>query len=576
LYQGHASALELVAYDGRRLMVGVPDNSFLQLSDNREWNWSIFQWHCFVPVAPDRSELLFEIKDTMPAGTVPVRPLVDKFGQSTREEWPDKVKGDADLEADLAVEKQWYESLKPPVLDEYGGLPGSREKLGLKATGFFHVQKVGERWILVNPAGNAFFHLAPCVVNPNDDYTLVKGREAAYEWLPKPEGEFASVFRPESQGEILSFHLVNQIRKYGEPWDNERYTARMIARLKKWGFNSIGAFSSGGEKARQEAKFPTVAHLPLNLWEGVPRIPGIHETFDPFDEKTRAVVEANMARELPPKASDPLIIGYFIVNEPIYEQIPHVVPSLKASQHACKRRMVQWLSDKYRAVGPFNAAWGLQVGDFADLGEMGIPVSTDAAKADAEAFATFFLDEYLTLVKTAFRKHDPNHLLIGSRLQPGTIRHEWICRTLGRHLDVMSYNYYTYDLDKEELAKIYQWTGGLPMMLSEFFWSSPTDSGLDGGREVGSQQERGLMYRNYVEQAAALGFVVGVEWFTLVDQSVTGRWFSGFDGERSNSGLISVTDRPWKPVLEEMMKTNYDIYRVWLGEREPFAYQVRR
>ena len=572
LFQGHAAELALTNYEGRSLTVRVPDNSFLQLSDNREWNWSIFHWHSYTPYDPSKVEFVYGITEA--GGGAAAKPLVDALGQSTREDWPDKVKSVEELKADVVAEKKYYDSLTPPATDEYGGLPGSKEKKGLKATGFFHVEKKRERWILVDPAGNAFFHLGLCVVNPNDDYTLVKGREAAYEWLPKSEGEFASVFRPGSNGAILSYHLANQVRKYGEPYTDESYTARMIARMKKWGFNSIGAFSNGGDKARAAARFPTVAHLPINVWEGVPRVSGIHETFDPFDEKTRAAIETNMARELPGKAQDPLIIGYFIVNEPIYEQIPHVVPSLKGSEHACKRRLVQWLTEKYQTIAAFNKAWEANEPSFESLLEIGLTVKSSSAVADAQAFASFFLDEYLKLVKTSFRKHDPNHMLIGSRLQPGTINHEWICRAMAPHLDVMSYNYYTYGVDKNHLRQVHEWTGGLPMILSEFFWSSPKDSGLDGGREVGSQQERGLMYRNYVEQSASLGFVVGAEWFTLVDQSVTGRWFSGFDGERSNSGVISVTDRPWKLLLGEMMKTNYDIYRVWFGEREPFAYAV--
>lgn len=91
-----------------------------------------------------------------------------------------------------------------------------------------------------------------------------------------------------------------------------------------------------------------------------------------------------------------------------------------------------------------------------------------------------------------------------------------------------------------------------------------------------SRSERGLAYRNYVEQSAALGFVVGIEWFTLIDQAVTGRWFQGFDGERGNTGVIAVTDRPWKVALGEMMKTNYDIYKVWFGERPPFKWNDPR
>ena len=104
------------------------------------------------------------------------------------------------------------------------------------------------------------------------------------------------------------------------------------------------------------------------------------------------------------------------------------------------------------------------------------------------------------------------------------------------------------------------------MILSEFFFSSPHDSGLLGGAEVSSQTERGLAYRQYVEQGAAQNYVVGIEWFTMIDQSSTGRWFEKFSGERANTGLVSVTDRPWKPMLAEMMKTNLRHLRSGVGQ----------
>ena len=102
--------------------------------------------------------------------------------------------------------------------------------------------------------------------------------------------------------------------------------------------------------------------------------------------------------------------------------------------------------------------------------------------------------------------------------------------------------------------------GDRPLIFSEFYFSSTGDSGLTGGgKDVSSQWERGLAYRHYVEQAAALGYVVGIEWFTLVDQATTGRWFEKYNGEAANTGLITVTDRPWQAMLAEMMKTNYGI-----------------
>jgi hypothetical protein len=106
----------------------------------------------------------------------------------------------------------------------------------------------------------------------------------------------------------------------------------MVERVKKWGFNSIGAFSP----VPKIAAFPYVAHLPINEWEGVPRIPGAHEVWDPFDAATTVKIAENIAREVPARANDPLLIGWFIVNEPRYDELPRVIPSLDG-KHACKR-----------------------------------------------------------------------------------------------------------------------------------------------------------------------------------------------------------------------------------------------
>jgi hypothetical protein len=48
-----------------------------------------------------------------------------------------------------------------------------------------------------------------------------------------------------------------------------------------------------------------------------------------------------------------------------------------------------------------------------------------------------------------------------------------------------------------------------------------------------------------VEQAATLGDVVGIEWFTLVDQSATGRFFEKGTWKSANARL-----RTWKKAYE--------------------------
>jgi len=571
LYQGNNQALTIANFEGKSLAFELPEFSFQQLQDNREWGWATYQWMFQTPFNPDH--LNYTVKIMAGAGSsAGPKPLVDQFGQSTLVDYPDKLKSLDELKADVAAEKAYYDALTPPTFDPYGGLPESGAKLGLAKTGFFHVQKHDARWLLVDPAGNAFFHLGLCGFNPSDDYTYIQGREGTYAWIPPFDGDFRWAYRPDSGRTGVSFHVANMIRKYGAPYDLESYLTRMIGRVRRWGFNSAGAFSPVGNQAYQEAMFPYVGHLPLAPWEGFAELPGAPGAWDPFSDRNRQHLAQLFAEKLPARADDPLLIGYFLVNEPLYENLPRAIPALNG-KFACKRRLVQVLREKYATIDRFNTAWGTTAKEFDELNDQGLSVATAQAADDVNRFVQRFLELYFQLVADAFHKHDQHHLLLGNRLQAGTINNQQLCRLMGRYVDVVSFNYYTYHLDKEFLDRIYDWTGGKPMILSEFHFNAPAQSGLLGGiKQVATHEERGLGYRHYVEHAAALGYVVGTEWFTLVDQSVSGRWFSRYNGECSNTGLIAVTDRPWKPMVAQMRTTNYSIYDVLFGRRSPFVY----
>jgi hypothetical protein len=571
LFQGNSTSMELRDAQGQAITFHTPEYSYLELVDNRAWNWSIFDWHMHVPYNPDTMVYTIMVDGGADASAKAV-PLVDSLGQIIALDWPEKVKSVDELQADAKSEEAYFAGFAVPKGDKYGGLPGSKEKFDLKATGFFHVEKRA-KWVLVDPDGNAFFHLGVCGFSPGDDYTWIEGRHGAYEWLPPIDGDFKTAYLPGQgiEGKAFSFYLANTIRKYGKPYALEEFQPRMIQRVRQFGFNSIGDFSPMTQAARVE-NFPYVAGLPLGEWDDhIKDLPGIGGTWDPFDDHNRQQVETNFAAKLPGMKDDPLLIGYFLTNEPLYEDIPKVVPSLKGSTYACKRVLMQMMRDKYKTIDAFNTAWGASAKSFDELTDTPLTVSTQAAFEDVHAFTGVFFKTYFKLVADTFHQYDTNHLLIGNRFQPGTINNEQLCRAAGKYLDVMSFNYYTNGLDKDFLNRIYGWTGK-PMFLSEFYWSSGKESGLVGGLDVATERDRGLAYRNYVEQAASLDYVMGIEWFTLIDQASTGRWFSKYNGERGNTGLFSVADRPWKPMVEEMAKTNTSIYDVWLGGKAPYVY----
>ncbi|HEV7301310.1 MAG TPA: sugar-binding protein [Tepidisphaeraceae bacterium] len=588
LFKGDAKRFELVAENGDGLAIIQP-HGFQQLQDNREWNTDTCSWFSVTRIPfsrPGEAYVVYAIVnpgDKAPALTVKpsaddtttpptATAKIDRFGQFIAKDFSDKVRSVEELKADLEADEAYYASLTSPATDIYGGLADSGQQHGLQKTGFFHLGKIGDAQVLVTPDGNAFFQLGVCTALINiDDYTKVTGREAIFEQLPDHRDlKYRTAYR-DGYKEYPSFYIANTIEKFDEAFSPDAHARRMIERLRKWGFNSSGAFGVNKDSAAavKDAQFPYVTFLPLGE---APKLP-LKDVWDPFAEGLEAKLDEKFAQHVATKANDPLIIGYFVTNEPVIEDVPKIVPGLPASKYAIKGRLVQMLQEKYPTIDAFNTAWGANYGAFDELGEAEVIIATPAANADMQAFFEIFLEARYSLIHRLFKKHDPNHLLIGDRWTIGSANNEAIVRIAGRYLDVISINYYTYGADLAFLDRVHKMSGGRPILLSEFHYCA-RDQGLTGGiRQLGTQQERGLAYRNYVEQAAATNYVVGVQWFSAIDQAATGRFF---DNEAANIGLLNVADRPYKDFLAEVMKTNYDVYSVILGQRPPFAYDDPR
>ncbi|MEI9998955.1 MAG: hypothetical protein WDO13_07190 [Verrucomicrobiota bacterium] len=311
LFNDHTNSFALTDFGHRTLAITFPDYSWADLTDNREWNWPTYDLKLSHPwiAANPTSTFKFSVSAS---GSGPSA-LVDELGQMKTNDWPLKIKNVDELKADVPAERAYYASLKGPKLDSYGGLPDSGSQHGLKATGFFHVEKMGDRWAMVDPDGNLFFHTGVCGCSPGDDYTRVSGRESAYDWLP-PEGsgEFASAYLPNVGGGVFSFHLANMIRKYGRPYNLDDFQARVLDRMRLFGFNSIGDFTSLSQPVIKAKNFPYVTGLPL---DGIPSIAGLREVWDPYDSNNVSNLDRDFAG-LADRADDALLLGYFLTNEP--------------------------------------------------------------------------------------------------------------------------------------------------------------------------------------------------------------------------------------------------------------------
>ena len=581
IWRGEAGRLELKTARGQVLAIGAPHN-WQQLQDDRFWNDNpTFEWIYSHDLKrdPGKSSFDFQFEEVAAGAPAPIVPsqIVDKFGQSKSVGFPEKISDAAQLRADVLADKAYYAGFKAPARDIYGGLIGSGARLGLQKTGFFHVDKIrdatrGELPVMVDPDGNLWFQLGLCSMgNAGDSYTYLPGRENKFDELPAPNGEFASAFI--DGGTAFSFYAANWTRKFGQPWNDDTFAAQTIERVRQLGFNSSGAFSAWPASDRK-LSFPHVGFLPFDGMEQIPESRGV---FDPFAPDAAAKLDANFRRELAPLNDDPLVIGHFLGNEQGFDNIPKVVPGLDGKSGA-KRHLVALLCAKYGDIAAWNAAWqpAAPAQSFDELNDARLFVVTPSAANDVNAFYGDLLENYYRLIAESYRRYCPHHLLLGNRWLPGTANDEPVVRIAGKYLDVVSVNYYTYALETDFLKRIHRLSGGRPVLLSEWHYGA-TDQGLSGGaRQVKDQRERGLAYRNYVEGAASLGFVVGHEWFSYLDQATAGRWFEREGGERGNIGLVNVADRPYKDFLAQAALANFEIYDVLLGKKAPFAYDDPR
>ncbi|WP_051251460.1 chitobiase/beta-hexosaminidase C-terminal domain-containing protein [Paenibacillus harenae] len=496
---------------------------------------------------------------------------VDRFGQMKSAVFPEKVTTEQQLEADAAADASYYGGLTPPTnRDRYGGLAGSAVKYGLQKTGFFSIQQMGSRKVMTTPEGNLFFSLGVNGLTANETYTMVKGREELFESIPSILEEYKTAFL--GGDDNFSFYLANKYRKTGVVPTEHAIYSEAAERIKKWGFNSAGGFSP--EKYGKE-NMPYVRMLPLSSMNWA-KIDGI-SIFDIFAPDAAAKIDKAFANAVLPNKDDPNLIGYFIGNEYDFHKFYSHVPKLKASETAIKARLVKLLRDKYQDINKFNSHWQTSFESFSDMNEAELPIETSQAWRDMNQFFTYYLDTFYGTVSRIYRKYDPNHLLLGDRWLTTPFHNEkirsYMARVEGKYVDVISINYYIYKLDANLLEDVYTKSGGKPILISEFGYSA-TKQGLESliPNTAADQSQRGLRYRNYVEEAAGLDYVVGAHVFNYVDQAGLGRYWEGIWGERYNSGLVNVADRPYKEYLKGVMATNYDIYKLVLGERTKFYY----
>jgi hypothetical protein len=485
-------------------------------------------------------------------------PIVDELHQWAGHDWPGKTRSMDGMRRSLEAELSRQAPDMPEGWSRWGGWTAKR----FDATGFFRTQHDGTRWWLVDPDGCAFYSTGADCVRPTVD-VLTEGNEDLFTELPAPGGPVGDLYSSRREGARGFDGLGHNLRRaFGDGWRG-KWTELCRRRLIAWRCNTVGNWS--------DREFCRAARLPY-VWPlaGFPATQKhVFRDFpDVFSEEYRRNARS-FAAQLEDFRDDPCLIGYFLRNEPHWAFGVFNLPErmlLQPERLGSRDRLVGWLKEKYGEVSRLNAAWGAGFGAFGDLAAGVVPaqsMASAAAREDLAEFNRLMIAEYVRVPSEECRRVDAEHMNLGMRY--AWIAHEdLLCGA--EAFDVFSINGYQESPPADVIERCSRRLNK-PVMVGEFH-TGAIDRGLPWGglRQVRTQAERADCYRYYVEQGAAIPYLVGAHYFQWNDQHVAGR----FDGENWQIGLVDICQHPYEEMARAARASHERIYAVASGQAEPF------
>jgi hypothetical protein len=392
-------------------------------------------------------------------------------------------------------------------LNRYGGsLDLPRER----ATGFFRTQKIGDRWWLIDPEGYRFYHVGINTVREPRDVNA--GFGSPEQWAEK----VTALFR-ENGFNGLGNGSSTRLQQVGQPL--------------VWVLRHNFLFAFARSKGLVEAASGT---------QGFPNrcMPVFHPEFPAFCEA--------YGQALAVTANDPTLLGIMTENE------------IQCPVDLLDRYLAGDTSNPDLKPG-YDAAAAWLTARKGSLDTKGL------TRRDRYAFITYAFERYYGLVVPIVRKHDPNHLYLGSRINysEGEFDNPWFWKMLAPYHDVVSVNYYhRWGPQAEELADWAAWADR-PILFTEWYAKAldavPKLANTHGaGWVVRTQDERARYYQHFALGALETKNVVGWHFFKYMDDPPESKALDNMGG--ANKGMFDVYGQPHRPLLDRARAVNREVY----------------
>lgn len=404
-----------------------------------------------------------------------------------------------------------FENAKTDKLNRYGSTLDKQST----ATGFFRVEKNGDRWWVVDPEG---YYNIQTVVNGFRQGRSERNKKA-----------------------------FKQLYKSNQEWVN-----KTASDFQEYGFNGIGSWSD--HSLVQEYNNQTDANQLSNSVNlsimvsygrkrgGTYQLPGNvgfpNQTIFVFDPEFAVYCDSLAKAQLIQMKDDKTLFGYFSDNELPFG-LKNLEGYLNLSNSTDPGRLAaeKWLKVK-----------GIAVDQITDI--------------ERSEFAGFVAERYYQIVSEAIRKADPNHMYLGSRLHGGAKFVPEIMQAAGKYCDVVSINYYgVWTPAKQHLDNWREWTGK-PFIITEFY-TKGMDAGLanttGAGYTVHTQKDRGYAYQDFCLALLESKNCVGWHFFKYQDNDPTAK---GVDPSNidSNKGIVNNEYQYYNDLMKLMQQLNRRVY----------------
>jgi hypothetical protein len=473
---------------------------------------------------------------------------------------------------------------KLPALDIYGGY----KDVHVRGTGYFRVEKVGNRWTFVTPDGNAFWmrSIYYVVADSGTTYGNAVANKYGISNFPQMAGQ-----RMQSWGfNSLADDMNSKMLPVSTYWSSNTNPVKMPFLRYLLGSDWAERSSSAGGGNVKEIVSNGVNFTYYTGWRG--QFPDVFDpafaTFytkmasDPANQYTPALTNSPWLIGTVPDDADSL---FGFKDGPGCTSNPHphlawivAVTSPKQTSNSSrgasysdtavytKLAWRDYLKTKYSSsLSALNSAWGSNYTTWDSTGTWGsgtglldedgrhawmgkdIYSLTDTnanLRADLDAFLGAIADKYFSTVHDAIKAYTPNHMVFGPA-SLGTCTRPQILKSAGKYIDVLEIGT-VWNARPELLPAIYDITKR-PMVLWTTY-QAQSDSAMAAypgsawpELNYSTQALRGQAYakamRRVIKVQSGDGSfpVIGIKWWQWNDNP----------GEHVNFGLVSLNDQPY-------------------------------